>query len=612
MSLGNVDLTPQLVQAVRDAADIVSVATEHTRLQKAGRKQKGLCPIHKEKTPSFNVDPDKGLFYCFGCGAGGDAIRLHMLATGDDFPAAIESLARRYGIPLPRKSGGRRREDGPDLHSALEAADEFFRRELSRSAEAQRYLEDRRISAELIERFGLGYAPEGWRNLIEALDGKVPLRDLEAAGLSGRSERDDRPFDRFRQRLIFPIRSPTGRLLGFGGRTLGDDRAKYINTQETEQFHKGRLLYGLYEAKKALRESGVAVLTEGYFDVLAVVASGLEGAVASMGTALTGEQATLLARFCGEAVIAYDGDSAGNEAARRCLPILLRQGFKVRRASLGADQDPDSLRLESGEAAVSEAIAQAPDAVVQEMELLAPEGLRSDPQGQAAAASQIAELLQAMPDAIVRRGYSRLIADRLDLPEELLWRRSQQRKGRRQEAAAPANDPAPKADVPWTLESNILESLLRAPASAPALERLPEAEIFPDRVCRETYRAYLDLYRRGSVPPAADEVRRQLEPGGAEVALLARLDAAEAPPTLTFGPLELLRRLDRWWVDKESRRINAAIREAERQGDISRLQRLFSWKSEVSQLLHRRPPGGEWSFGKLRRPSEAESSLAEE
>ena len=249
MPLGNVHITPQLVQAVRDAVDIVAIASDHTRLRKAGRRYQGLCPIHKEKSPSFSVDPTQGLFYCFGCGAGGDAIKLHMLTTGDDFPAAIENLAMRYGIPLPSRSEARFTGGRPeqDIEGALQAALEFFRDQLRRSAFAREYLEKRRIPPELVERFGLGYAPEGYENLLPALRARVPQQDLEAAGLIGRSERGTL-YDRFRHRLMFPIHNAAGRLVGFGGRTLGDDKAKYVNTAETDRFHKGSLLYGLHLA----------------------------------------------------------------------------------------------------------------------------------------------------------------------------------------------------------------------------------------------------------------------------------------------------------------------------------------------------------------------------
>src|ERR1700730_4186009 len=200
MAFQNTQLTPQLVQAVRDAVDIVAIASEHTRLRKAGKQYEALCPLHKEKPPSFSLDAAKGVFYCFGCGAGGDAIKLHMLATGDDFPAAIEALAMRYGIPLPSRTEARFAGGKPeqDLEAALQAAAAFFTDQLKESSFAREYLEKRRIPPELIERFGLGYAPDGFQNLTRALHPRIPKADLEAAGLIAKSEKRDDHYDRFR------------------------------------------------------------------------------------------------------------------------------------------------------------------------------------------------------------------------------------------------------------------------------------------------------------------------------------------------------------------------------------------------------------------------------
>nr|HRC87561.1 DNA primase [Thermoanaerobaculia bacterium] len=424
-----------------------------------------------EKTPSFSVDADQGLFYCFGCGAGGDAIKLHMLTTGDDFPAAIEALAFKFGVSLPAAATAERGSSNAERgrERALAAAQEFFRKSLERSAVAQGYLEGRRVPPELVERFGLGYAPEGWRELLTALGGKVPLADLEAAGLATRGERAERPYDRFRHRLMFPIHGPTGRLVGFGGRTLGDDRAKYINTAETAEFHKSRLLYGLHLAKRAARESGRLLLVEGYFDVVAAVAAGVEATVASMGTALTQEQSQLLARYCDEVIVGYDGDSAGETAARRALPILTVAKLSVRRARFGEGEDPDSLRLSAGPEAVALAVAQAQDLVESEIERLASEGAAS-PHTQARAASAVAELLAAIPDSIVRLGYGRMAAARLGVPLSLLRQRMtsgvrREEPPRAPEAAKPAI--ASEARLVPSAEERVLQLLLSGQAAVP-------------------------------------------------------------------------------------------------------------------------------------------------
>ena len=582
MALHNVQITPQLVQAVRDAVDIVAVASEHTRLHKSGRRMSGLCPLHKEKTPSFSVDPAQGLFYCFGCGVGGDAIKLHMLLSGDDFPAAIENLALRYGIPLPTAPS--RRSDERDLEGVLKAAAEFFRDNLRHQEVPRAYLAKRRIPAELVERFGLGYAPEGWRNLVAALHPRLPMGDLEAAGLVARPEGGGDPYDRFRHRLMFPIRSPSGRLVGFGGRTLGDDRAKYVNTAETERFHKSTLLFGLDLAKRAARESGRTVLVEGYFDVLAAVAAGAEATVASMGTALTAEQARLLARYTEEVVVAYDGDEAGETAARRALGILLAEGLGVRRARFPGGHDPDSLRLEAGEKAVGEALTEAPDAVGLELERLIPAEVHRNPRLRAKAAMAVQELLRPIRDGILRYGYGRVAADRLGVPVELLWRRlGVDPQALEPRPAAPAGE-GPR--LVRTTEERTLQLLLAGDEVGPAREDLPPPEAFLDPLARNIYGAFRRLYLSGASYPGAREVLAELAAEGPAIDRMAQL-LLEGPATPKEGELgESLRQLERRWRQQRLRDLAREIVEAQRMGDRERLERLVEEKTRLSQSHH--------------------------
>ncbi|HET9229444.1 MAG TPA: DNA primase, partial [Thermoanaerobaculia bacterium] len=549
-------------------------------------------PLHKEKTPSFSVDPVAGLFYCFGCGAGGDAIKLHMLATGDDFPAAIESLAGRYGIPLPSRETRAGGKVERDLEGALQAAQEFFRDQLRKSSFAQEYLEKRKIPAELIESFGLGYAPDGWRNLIPALKARVPLADLEAAGLAAKSDKGGEPYDRFRNRLMFPIHNPSGRLVGFGGRTLGDDPAKYVNTNETDRFHKGLLLYGLHLAKKEIRESGRAVLCEGYFDVIGSVACGLEGSIAGMGTALTPEQAKQLSRYAEEVVVAYDGDNAGENAFRRALPLLLGEGMAVRRARFPGNHDPDSLRLESGSEAVQGAIRDAADAVVAEIERLAPPEIGREPRLQAKAASSISELLRPIPDPILRFSYARIAADRVGVPAEMLSRRV----GGPASAPAPApvHRPAQKEGLSWNIEKLVLALLLEATEPVPPVEELPLPEAFLDSECRNIYQTWCALYARGSGPlPDAKAVLAEIGSEGGAVDQMAGILLERNITSGRLGLLESLEKLEDRWRKQRSRELAAKIREAEIRKDSVRLQSLLEEKSRLSQ--GGQPRGLRWS-----------------
>jgi len=591
MPLGNVNLTPQLVQAVRDAVDIVSIASDHTRLRKAGRRYTGLCPIHKEKTPSFSVDPVQGLFYCFGCGAGGDAIKLHMLTSGDDFPAAIEALALRYGIPLPSRTEARFTGGRPerDIEGALQAAAEFFTDQLGQSSFARGYLEKRRIPGELIAKFGLGYAPDGFKNLLQALHPRISQADLEAAGLVARSERGDL-YDRFRLRLMFPIHNQAGRLVGFGGRTLGDDKAKYLNTNETDRFHKGFLLYGLHLAKREIRETGRAVLCEGYFDVIGAVACGLEGAVAGMGTALTPEQAKLLSRYAEDVVVAYDGDEAGENAFRRAMPLLLGDGLGVRRACFPGRHDPDSLRLEEGEEAVRAAVERAGDAVAAELDRLIPAGAARDPRLQAKAASAVAELLRPIPDSILRFSYSRLAADRLGIPVEMLARRV---GGGGREAPGPSPQTAPPAEgglrAVRGLEEQVLEQLLREDEAAqiPPLEALPPPEVFFDSGCRNIFGVFRTLYAEAGVPPDFRLVRSRLGEDEGTVARLAKIVLEREFISGRIGLLESLEKLADRWRRQRIKELQGEINEAQRKGEDALRDSLVDEKTRLSRSLHR-------------------------
>jgi DNA primase len=582
MALGNVHLTPQFVQAVRDAVSIVDIAGEHTRLQKAGQRYKGVCPLHKEKTPSFSVEPVQGLYYCFGCGQGGDAIDLHMRLTGDDFPAAIETLARRYGIPVPTRSAGSRGgKTEPDIERALEAAQDFFRQALAKAEAPRRYLAERGFAPDLGERFGLGYAPAGWDNLLRALERKIPLKDLEAAGLVARSQKQPgKHYDRFRERLMFPIRSISGRLLGFGGRTLADDTAKYINTAETERFHKGSVLYGLDQSKLAVREGGRVLLVEGYFDLLGAVAAGIDWVVASMGTALTEQQARLLARYTEEVYVGYDGDEAGERAARRALPLLLAENLGVKRPAFGTGHDPDSLRLEAGPEALRKAVENAPDAVILEFDRLAPPGVASEPRRQATAARHITELLAPIKDGVLRYGYARQAADRLGVPVDLLWRRL---GGPAERAAAPERR---RSDVVQSEEEKVLHLLLVG-EEVLAAEELPEAALFFDPEYRLIYEAWRERTAAGKRPSA----RELAEVLGDHSAAVARLTQNQLESSVTPGSGVLsaaLAKLRRRWQRQRARELTAEIAEAERRGETEKVNSLLHEKATLSHALHPR------------------------
>lgn len=341
--------------------DIVDVVEGYVPLRKAGQNYTGLCPFHTEKTASFTVSPEKQFYHCFGCGAHGTAIGFLMELEGMTFPEAVRDLASRAGVEVPSSNAGSmptrsaETESAENLFDILEDAARYFRRQLREHPSAQdavNYLKARGLTGDIAQRFGLGYAPAGWDNLLRALDtGPEKQQLMVSAGLLVRKEEDGRCYDRFRYRIMFPIRDRRGRVIGFGGRVLGDDTPKYLNSPESAVFHKGSELYGLYEAKQAQRHLDRLLVVEGYMDVIALAQFGFSAAVATLGTAITPNHVEKLFRNVSEIVFCFDGDHAGRTAAWRALEHTLpamREGRQVRFLFLPETDDPDSLIRREG------------------------------------------------------------------------------------------------------------------------------------------------------------------------------------------------------------------------------------------------------------------------
>ena len=332
--------------------DIVELIDRKVPLKKAGKNYSACCPFHSEKSPSFTVSRDKQFYHCFGCGAHGNAIDFVMEYDRLDFIDAIEDLAGQLGLEVPREQGtGKRHDDGlsSDLYQLMEEASLYFQNQLRQHQDKQKvidYLAYRGLSDDVVEHFGIGFAPDGWDSLLGRYRQNQDAQDkLLTAGMLISNDSGKR-YDRFRDRLMFPIRDRRGRVIGFGGRVLGDGTPKYLNSPETPIFHKGNELYGLYELKQRYRDPDKVLIVEGYMDVVALAQFGVDYAVASLGTSTTAEQFQLLLRSAKEVICCYDGDRAGTEAAWRALETalpLLKPGDQVRFMFLPQAEDPDSM-----------------------------------------------------------------------------------------------------------------------------------------------------------------------------------------------------------------------------------------------------------------------------
>ncbi|MCP8689145.1 DNA primase [Marinobacterium sedimentorum] len=348
--------------------DVVDGRVE--RLKRAGKNYSGLCPFHKEKSPSFSVSPEKQFYYCFGCGAGGNAIGFLMEYDRLDFPVAVEELARLAGMEVPRENNSpqqaQREKQLKDLYGILDEAARFYQQQLTQHPQrdiAVSYLKGRGLSGQAAKAFGIGYAPVGWDNLMQALGAdKQRIEALEQAGMLIHNEERNSHYDRFRERIMFPIRDMRGRVIAFGGRVLGDEKPKYLNSPETETFHKGRELYGLYEARQTNAQLQRLLIVEGYMDVVGLAQNGIHYAVATLGTATSAQHLERLFKVVPEVVFCFDGDEAGRKAASRALETTLpviRDGQEARFLFLPEGEDPDSLVRTEGRDAFQTRIDQA-------------------------------------------------------------------------------------------------------------------------------------------------------------------------------------------------------------------------------------------------------------
>ena len=416
------------IQELLARVDVVEVVGRHLQLKKGGANFMGLCPFHGEKSPSFSVSPAKQFFHCFGCGKNGNSINFLMEHAGMTFVEAVKDLAQSVGMQVPeedispqdRARAAEQRQKQATLTDVLEKAGESYRKHLKTSAKAIDYLKGRGLSGEIAKQFGLGYAPEGWRSLASVFPDYQDALLVESGLVIVNQDdgEEEKRYDRFRDRVMFPIRNVKGECIGFGGRVLGDGTPKYLNSPETPVFSKGRELYGLYEARNALRDVGYVLVTEGYMDVVALAQLGFPNAVATLGTACTSDHVQKLFRFTDHVVFSFDGDAAGRRAARKALDGALPYATDVRSVKflfLPAEHDPDSYIREFGKEGFAHCVTEAMPLSRFLIEV-AREGCDlHTAEGRAHMASNAKPLWMALPEGALKRQLLSEIAELADL-----------------------------------------------------------------------------------------------------------------------------------------------------------------------------------------------------
>lgn len=499
---------------IRNAADIVDMISARVFLKKAGKDFVGLCPFHAEKTPSFTVSAGKQIFHCFGCGAGGDVFNFLMRYDGLSFPEAVQSVARQYGVSLPEKDMSPEQKKKASERERLLALNrrvmQFYQDMLlkdPKGSEARRYLKGRGMERGIVEQFNLGYAPGGWDNLIRFLQKSgVPLETAEKAGLIV-PKKQKGYYDRFRNRIMFPILDVTGQVVAFGGRVMDDSKPKYLNSPETPVYHKGRVLYGLNAAREQCRSRGCVFIVEGYFDLLVMHQHGIKNTVATLGTALTQDHIRRVSRAAGsgdkKAYLVFDSDQAGINAAKRTIGAFLEESMQAAVVLLPSGHDPDSYLSEHGVEAFDRLAQKAPNLFAFIIDnAISAHGLSVE--GKVRVIGEVAPVLAEISDAVARSVYVRHLAESLDVDESAVLEKVREyrskpsaRPGRTAGAQPPEGKgrekaPGPEESAPDRLEMRVIAMMIQNPDSVSEVESRGILDYFEDpglqdlgeRICR--------------------------------------------------------------------------------------------------------------------------------
>jgi DNA primase len=591
-------ISHESVERVKQAADIVEVVSAHSDLRRQGARYVGLCPFHEERTPSFSVEPQEKLYHCFGCGVGGDVIKFVEEKEGLGFAEAVEMLADRYGVELEREQedprAEARRARRRRLEQLLERTAAFYANylwESTEAAKAREYLSGRGLREEALRAFGVGFAPSAWdKILVRGQQAGFSVEELRGVGLVQRG-RSGGEYDRFRERIMFPIRDRRGRVLGFGGRAMRSDQgAKYVNTAETDFFHKSQMLYGVDLAKAAIAKAGRAVVVEGYTDVIALHQAGIEEAVGVMGTAITDDQVAALSGMVEEVVLALDADSAGQEAMLRAQRVAAGRRMRLRVAAVPAGEDPaEMMAADEGPERFRTLLEGAEELAAFQVGLVLDRTDSGSPVERDRALAEVAPVLAGMGESASRDDLVRRVAERLDFEPAMVMGRmvaATPASGGRQEGPADSNRaterPQPQRAAELTSRERRERALLAMCIALPTegseyLARLTEAHLSPTGLRAASW------LREHPQDPASDLPHDEDGLAGliAELVLMSREEpASHEAMELNFLLLE-------------QRRLEDEIAAAGERGDYERRAALSRERAAlVNRIAHAERPAG--------------------
>jgi DNA primase len=563
------------VADVRNAANVVDVISEYIDLKKTGKNFLGLCPFHAEKKPSFTVSEEKQIFHCFGCGQGGNVLTFVMLYHNLNFPEAVRFLANKYGIEISTRhlSPGQKRQlkQKERLFEINHEAAAYFKAMLLESplgSTGRGYLKERQMTPQVIDRFGLGYAPGGWRNLVSHFSAKGgPLESVEKAGLI--ISKSGGYYDRFRDRIIFPIVDIHERVVGFGGRSLDESLPKYLNSPETPVYHKSRTLYGLHAAKQTCRQTGLAFVVEGYFDLLALNCHGIHNVVATLGTALSREHIRILKGYAGQVTLVFDSDEAGMKAAERSLPLFVEEKVDARIMRLPEGRDPDSYVLEKG----GHGFRQLADQALGMIEFLIASAVQKhglSPQGKVRIVEALKEPLSLLVDSVSRAVYVKDLAERVDVDEAAILeqiRTSTEKRKKRVSAARSVNGSK--------LEETLVAMMLQRPDILSSIDAQEIVEGLETRSLKQVGEVILEGLRTSHPAVGADLIAQVQDP---QIRSVISALAVEDRSWDRESCLKIVGQYQTYLRKRQERVLLKKIKEAEKADDQKLLHELLGEK----------------------------------